>query len=398
MPRDNAEVELTCAERPRNRCLRVLVTQGEIKQYRVPFFTKLARALSQDGISLRVAYSDPTHRDSRNDNCDLPEGLGLKVNGYLLPWRHLLYQPLLREVAASDFVIAEHGTRYLLNYLLVLLSILGLKRVALWGMGENRDKDRSKYSDWIRRRLVMGVDCCFSYTEGTKKYFKDCGIPEERITVVQNAVDTGELSATVDSISQSELTSARQRLGIEENDPVALYCGALDRDKGISFLLEAARRIKLTVPRFHLIVAGGGPESEVVKAAADADQWIHYMGPRFGREKAMLFKMASVFLLPGYVGLAILDAFAAGLPLVTTNIPYHRPEVEYLESGCNGFMTEADVEIYASQVAFLLTNDLVRHQLSESARESARKYSIEAMVSNFSIGIRTYLGLGGGYV
>jgi len=375
--------------------VKVLIIQGEMKQYRLPFFTKLGRELSQNGVSLKVAYSDPTHTDNRNDNCDLPEGLGLKVNGYLLPWRRLLYQPLLREVATSDLVIAEHGNRYLLNYLLILLSILGLKRVALWGMGENRDKDRSKYSDWIRRRLVKGVDCCFTYTEGTKKYFEDCGIPAERITVVQNAVDTGELSEAVDSISQPELTSARQRLGIEENDPVALYCGVLNRDKGISFLLEAAKRIKLKVPRFHLIIAGGGPESEVVKAAADVDQWIHYVGPRFGREKAMLFKMASVFLLPGYVGLAILDAFAAGLPLVTTNIPYHRPEIEYLESGCNGLMTEADVEVYASQVAFLLANDLVRHQLSEAARDSGRKYSIEAMVSNFSIGIRAYLGLGG---
>jgi glycosyltransferase involved in cell wall biosynthesis len=402
MPRNNGDIGLPLDGRqeiriPRNRRVRVLIIQGEMKQYRLPFFTKLARKLSHDGVSLRVAYSDPNRADNRNDNRDLPVGVGLKVNGYRLPWSQLLYQPLLQEVVSSDFVIAEHGNRYLLNYLLILLSILGLKRIALWGMGENRGKDRSEYSEWVRRRLVKWVDWCFSYTEGTKKYYEDCGLPEGRITVAQNAVDTDEFSEMMDSISQPELRSARQKLGIEENDPVALYCGVLNRDKGVSFLLEAVREVRLKLPRFHLIIAGGGPEAESVMAAAAADRWIHHVGPQFGREKAILFKLSGVFLLPGYVGLAILDAFAAGLPLVTTNIPYHRPEIEYLESGVNGLMTEADVGAYASQIVLLLSNDAMRHRLSEGARDSGRKYSIDAMVSNFSIGIRLCLSLGGGH-
>jgi glycosyltransferase involved in cell wall biosynthesis len=372
--------------------LKVLIIQGEVKQYRAPFFEKLRARLREDGIVLKVGYSDPSNADNRNDNCDLPEGLGLKVDGYPLPWRHLLYQPLLRHVVASDFVIAEHGNRYLLNYLLVLFSILRLKRVAVWGMGENRSKNRSEYSESVRRKLVKWVDWCFSYTVGTKKYYEECGVPDERITVVQNAVDTSLFSRMVDDITLAELENARQELRIAENGRVALYCGVLSRDKGVDFLLGAAQRIQAQVQSFHLLVAGGGPEREAVETATRKFPWMHYLGPQFGRQKAMLFRMADVFLLPGYVGLAILDAFAAGLPLVTTNIPDHRPEIEYLESGRNGWMTEPNLEDYVSRVVELLSDDRLRQQLSQGARSSAGKYSIDTMVENFREGIHSCLG------
>jgi L-malate glycosyltransferase len=38
-------------------------------------------------------------------------------------------------------------------------------------------------------------------------------------------------------------------------------------------------------------------------------------------------------LMPGLVGLAVLDAFADGIPRVTTVIEYHSPEIEYLVPG-----------------------------------------------------------------
>ncbi|MFZ0758851.1 MAG: glycosyltransferase, partial [Candidatus Sulfotelmatobacter sp.] len=198
----------------------VLIIQGQMKKYRVAFFTRLRDALRADGISLRVAYSELPRKDGRNDEAELPPGLGLKVNAYGLFSGRILYQPLLRAAAAADLVIAEQANRYLLNYLLVILSVLGWKRVAFWGLGENKEEGRSEFSEWVRRQVANKVDWWFAYTTGTRAYLTSNGVSERRITVVFNAVDTQEFSRLLAAIDESELAIAKRRYEIQDHDRV----------------------------------------------------------------------------------------------------------------------------------------------------------------------------------
>jgi glycosyltransferase involved in cell wall biosynthesis len=366
---------------------KVLIIQGQMKQYRVPFFLKLNDALRQDGICLKVAYCGPKSTDGTNDNCDLPPELGLKVRGRWMLGGRILYQPLLREVAVTDLVIAEGANRYLLNYLLVVLSMAGLRRVAFWGLGENKDANRMEFSEWVRRKVMNKVDWWFAYTQGSVKYLTANGVPLHTITIVGNAVDTRAFSDLLADISEAELSDGRRELGIEERSCVGLYCGLLRPDKRIDLLLEAARKIKAQLRNFHLLIVGGGQERERVVSEARGSPWIHYVGPKFGKEKAVLFRIASVCLLPGRVGLAILDAFAAGLPLFTTQVPYHGPEIEYLEDGHNGMITAVDSREYAENIISVCSNPTLLKDLSTCALASSRKYSIETMVQNFRSGV-----------
>ncbi len=136
-----------------------------------------------------------------------------------------------------------------------------------------------------------------------------------------------------------------------------------------------------------MIVVGGGPDEEEIKQGAADRPWVHFVGPKFGDRKAQLLAIADVFLLPGRAGLAVLDGFAAGLPLIATRLPIHGPEVEYLEEGRNGVMTAPDPGAYAQAVAALLSNPKELQLLREGAANSAEKYSIEVMVENFKKGI-----------
>ena len=145
--------------------------------------------------------------------------------------------------------------------------------------------------------------------------------------------------------------------------------------------------IRQTVPEFQLIVVGGGPDEEEIKQSATRYPWVHCVGPKFGDRKAQFLAISDVFLLPGRAGLAVLDGFAAGLPLVATRLSIHGPEMEYFEDGNNGLITAADPEAYAQAVARLLSNPQELQLLREGAAKSAEKYSIEVMVESFKRGI-----------
>ena len=111
------------------------------------------------------------------------------------------------------------------------------------------------------------------------------------------------------------------------------------------------------VPDFHLLIIGAGPDAGIAEAAAAELPWVHYAGPKFGAEKTALASLGRVFLMPGLVGLGVLDSFAYGTPMVTTDIPYHSPEIEYLRHGENGLIVADDVRTYAEAVTELLTDE-----------------------------------------
>jgi glycosyltransferase involved in cell wall biosynthesis len=367
---------------------KVLFLQTQMKQYRLPFFAKLHAALLQNGIEMKVAYSDPPGLERlKQDNVDLPREIGVKVPGYQILGGRFLYQALLRPALAADLVIAEQSNRNVHNYALLLSRMLRPGRLAFWGLGKNKDVDHSKVSEWLRPTIARGADWWFTYTKGTANWLVANGVAHEKITVMQNSTDTLALARQITKIPCDQVEETRRRLGIEPGSRVGIYCGILTGDKGITLLLEASQLIQKRISHFHILVLGGGPESIKVKEAAQQSPWIHYLGPKFGEEKALFLKMSDCFLLPGRVGLAILDAFAAGIPLFTTKMLFHGPEVEYLEEGLNGRMTAENAEAYAESVTEVLSEPALLEDFKVGARESAKRYSIEVMVERCQRGI-----------
>jgi L-malate glycosyltransferase len=371
----------------------VLIIEAQIKQYRLPFYELLVERLRGESIELQVGYSDPPPVEaSKKDNCDLPAWYGKKVEGYWLLREKLLFQPLLPAALRAELVIVDQGNRFLLNHILLPFSRAGIKRVAFWGLGENRQDGRWPLSEWYRRKTLNWVSWWFAYTKGTARYLTDNGVPGSKITAVDNAVDTTQLRKQVGSISPEQRFALREALGISSAASVGIFCGMLDKVKGLPFLLEAAKQIHLRVPEFHLIVVGGGPEEHYIQTSVQGVPWVHFMGPRFAEEKSKLIAISDVFLMPGRVGLVILDAFAAGLPLLSTRLKIHGPEIEYLEEGTNGLLSEPEVSAFADMVSSLLSNRETLARLRCGALESGAKYTIDNMVANFELGIRQCLG------
>ncbi len=107
------------------------------------------------------------------------------------------------------------------------------------------------------------------------------------------------------------------------------------------------------------------------------------------KEKSLLVSLGRVLLMPGLVGLVVLDSFAYGLPMVTTDLPYHSPEIDYLIDGENGVMVKQaeDPNAYADAAVRVLLDQDFRDKLKAGGAAALETYSIEAMAERFADGV-----------
>lgn len=374
---------------------KVLIIQAEVKHYRIPFFTGLYSALQRDGIELKVAYSngDP-QQPTRKGLVNLPDSVGLNVKGHWF-FHRFLYQSLWKEIFSADLVITGSEVKFLVNPLLLLMSALKLKRVAFWGLGPNRHPTRSELAERIKKPFFTCVDWWFAYTESIVEYLHEEGMPKERITNVQNATDSAELRRLIEGISDDEVRNSKIALTGATDSKVGLYCGNLAQIKAIPMLIETARLVKEKCPEFHLVIVGNGPDRQWLENAIAGEPWIHYLGGKFDRESALYYKMADVFVLAGTVGLAVVDSFAAGLPLLVTDLPTHPPEISYVVNGENGRIAPHEPEAFATAIVETLSDPDMMKRLRRGAKESSTRYTMEAMIENYRTGIKRCLDLYG---
>ena len=375
--------------------MKVCIVQSVLKGYRLPLFELLHRELEGRGIELKVLFSKANPiEQQREDNVSVCPSYAVEVPVRWFLGNRFVLQNIGKHTKDADLVIIEQANKYLASYRLLLASKLGRKLVAFWGHGRNRQADLRSFSERLKRFLAPEVDWWFAYTEGTRRYLEELGVASDRITAVQNATDTRLLKGQVAAVPESAVQALRQHLGIPPQAPVGLFVGSLHANKLLGMLVDSVPVIQREIPEFRLVVLGGGPERVLVQQAANWNPAVIYVGPKFGGDRAVYYRMASLFLNPGLVGLGILDAFAAGLPSVTTTYPYHSPEIEYLGDGYNGVITRSSADSFGYAVASLLKDCGRLAAMRVNASESAQKYTIEAMATQFCQGILACLGVG----
>jgi glycosyltransferase involved in cell wall biosynthesis len=375
-----------------------VIAYKSLPHYRLRFFSQLREELAAMGIRLTLVHGQPSPSEAlRSDTGTLQWAIEQRNRVFSIGKRELIWQPCVRLAANADLVIVEQASRLLVNYALMALQMCGAARVAFWGHGANLQSHRAhRTGELVKRLLSRHPHWWFAYTERTKARVERLGYPRERITVVQNAIDTHDLETACQAVTDEEIAEFHRRYALGTG-PVGIFVGGLYADKRLPFLFAASDLIARRYPGFRLLVIGDGPErSDVVARAAQRDH-VRYLGPLFDREKAVALAASRVMLMPGLVGLAVLDAFAARVPMITTAVDFHSPEIDYLADGRNGIVTPDpdDVEAYAQRALDVLIDPALQDRLVRGCEAAAAKYTNEAMVSRFAEGVRAALGLEG---
>lgn len=374
---------------------KVVIFQHRLLHYRTALFERLREVCAERGIELHLLHGQASPRElAKRDEGILPWAHKVQNRFWEVGERDLLWQPFPKALRNADLVVLMQENRILSNYPLLLSRSWSPCKVAYWGHGKNFQSGaptglREKWKDLFLRQ----VDWWFAYTEVTVQILKRAGYPGERITCLNNAIDNEGFQRDMELISEECLNQLRKEVNVDNSSRIGLFCGSLYRDKRLDFMVAAADRIHAELPDFRLLVIGDGPSASYIYAAAESRPWLRCVGVRNGLEKAAYFRLANVIFNPGAVGLHVLDAFCAGIPMATTYEAQHGPEIAYLKDGCNGIITHGNSETYARKIVGLLTDHAEYERLCFGAREVARQYTLQNMLEKFIDGIDKCLAL-----
>ena len=193
-------------------------------------------------------------------------------------------------------------------------------------------------------------------------------------TVIPNGIDVARFSDPGSKASRSEL-------GFGEDDVVFCYAGRLGPEKNTEWLAREFARAAASSPRVRLLVIGDGPSRRAAESAL-ADAGV--------ADKARFLGMQPYDLVPGLEAaadafvtgsvsevhpLVVLEAMAAGLPVIGVHSPGISDTVTDEESGLLAPAVEPGA--LADRMQRLAGDDELRARLSAQARETAKRYSFE---------------------
>lgn len=372
--------------------MRVAIIHPWLPQYRMAFFQDLVSRGREIGIEINIFYGEtPPEWKERRDTRAVEGFTRLKTRFLSVPGGKTFIRKTLDAVDSfgpNDLIIVEQAVRNFETYELLVKR----RPVAFWGHGRTFTKSVSRQQDWLKQWLTRRGSWFFAYTSEGADAMVTAGMAPQRITVVQNSMDTRELHAHMDGVDSGSLAGFVAKHDLRGK--TALFVGGLDQSKRLPFLFEGAREAGRLDRDFRLLVAGSGDDQGLVELAAAHDPSIRYLGPLFGPEKAVALAASQVIAMPGRVGLVAVDSFTSLTPIVTTSWKWHSVEYAYLEATKNAVITDDTVDAYALGLVTTLQDDDLLAALRHGCEESRDKYTLDAMVSNFLSGICSALEVG----
>jgi glycosyltransferase involved in cell wall biosynthesis len=227
--------------------------------------------------------------------------------------------------------------------------------------------------------LLSRTSCIATNTSAIEQFYGSRGVPSQIFRVIPNAI----LPAGP-SISKAELF---QRLKIPPRKFVVGAIGRLWPQKGYPELIWSSELLRVALKDVWIIIVGDGPQREKLQELRD-----HYYSQdacKFVGHRADAHELLSAFdlLWNGslYEGQSntILEAMAAGVPVIATDIPGNRDLVKHGETGY--LYPQGDVGQLARHSYHLLSNPQELQEFSSQSRQRASQdFSLQAMVDSYS--------------
>jgi glycosyltransferase involved in cell wall biosynthesis len=332
--------------------------------FRIPLFNALAARNDVDLRVLFLAREDPRRRHYR-----------VYESEFAFDWRVLPGRELRR---GGRWLVVNRGVgRELRRFDPDAVVVGGWNQPAFWAARSWARRRRRPLVTWVesttedarpgggllegaKRAFVRSTTAFLVPGRASADYVRSLGVGDERIVVGPNAVDASLFAqGRVDRSGRSGCTF--------------LYVGRLDREKGLDVLFRALDG----VPAELVVVGQGDDEGRLRSLAPDR---VRFTGPLERDALPAVYAEADAFVLPSLSepwGMVLLEAAAAGLPLVATEAA--GAAWEAIEDGENGVRVPAgDVTALADALRRLAADPALRQRMGARSAEIVQRFTPEA--------------------
>lgn len=212
--------------------------------------------------------------------------------------------------------------------------------------------------------IFRSADRVICLTQGDAEEIVRFGCPFEKIMLVPNAVDTERFKPCK-----------------ERDDNLVVWVGRFVPEKGLKYLVEAAKIVPNEFEDVKFLLVGYGPlKAKIMKLVYEhglLGRVVSFRGPLSRDEVARVLGKAVVFVFPSLkegLPLSVLEAMACGVPVVGSDIPGIN---EIISDQHNGLLIPPrNSEALATAILKLLDDEDLRRKLGQNARKSiVEKYS-----------------------
>ncbi len=240
--------------------------------------------------------------------------------------------------------------------------------VATFHAWSNRDL-LYRSSGPVGKRIAQRLSARIAVSPAAQRYHAEAlHLPEDAFRVVPNGVD----------VERFEAAEPLPELADPER-PVLLFVGRLEQRKGLDTLIRAFLELRERRPQLRLVIIGDGPEryhcESLLPIRARPD--VLFVGAVTDEDKPRFHASADVYVAPNLggesFGIVLLEAMAAGLPVVASDIAGFRT---VLQDGREGHLVPpGDVGALASTVGHLLDQPRLAAAMAVQGRITAQTYA-----------------------
>ncbi len=293
-----------------------------------------------------------------------------------------------------DAILCLNNVTQLTEYITLIMNKLLKIKFIWWTHGYDHDtQGRNRLLRIIKEKYSLFFlnlsDKIITFSDSGKNYLSQF-INENKIIVAHNTLDTDHLADKYKYLKKNfTKEQTREKFNLNKDDFVVLFSGRLNVKKKVDDAITVVKSLLSRGVKIKFIIVGDGEEKKNLENLSEPylNKSIYFTGAIYNDDLlAQYFYSSDLFLMPSYVGLAIIHAFSFGLPLITSDAENHGPEIEYLEDGVNGYIVEKDdINKIKDKIIYLINNRNKLKKMSENALITVdNKGNINQMISQMA--------------
>lgn len=266
-------------------------------------------------------------------------------------------------------------TIHYFNWCLLLKGNTILFRDIIYGNRNGRSEfEQMIYVDYLQdKSFLTDVDkviCLSQYTYNL--LCNDYGVSDSKIVSMVNGI---KLPDTL--LTEEERRYEKRKLAFGEEEKVVLFVGRLDEIKGVSFLIQAFKRVLEKLTNVRLLLVGDGDYDKYLPLCRDSLGKITFAGKVDRELLSVFYQIADVGVMPSFheqCSYVAIEMMAYGIPLIGTDTTGLREmldeccvSINYAEDGM-----ESLIDSFAERILAVLSSE--RHK---KRRDKQWKYNME---------------------